>query len=270
MSVLQAIVFGAVQGLTEFLPISSTAHLILLPWFMGWPDPGLAFDVALHLGTLVALLIYFRADWIVLITSALGLLRGRTQSPDARMAMLIVAATIPGAAAGALFEHKVEDALRAPQLIGLMLIVMALVLVAAEAVGQRKKSLNEISWGDALTIGVAQAFAIVPGVSRSGSTITAGLFLNMKRDAAARFSFYLSAPIIAGAVGKKMIDILRSGLGLEQLSPFIVGIIVSGIVGYLAIAFLMRYLQTHNTFLFVFYRIVLGIVVLLAFYSGFR
>ena len=270
MSILQAIVFGAVQGLTEFLPISSTAHLILLPWFLGWPDPGLAFDVALHLGTLVALLIYFRADWIVLITSALGLLRGRTQSPNARMAMLIVAATIPGAAAGALFEHKVEDALRAPPLIGLMLIVMALVLVAAEAVGQRKKSIIEISWGDALAIGVAQAFAIVPGVSRSGSTITAGLFLNMKRDAAARFSFYLSAPIIAGAVGKKMIDILRSGLGLEQLSPFIVGIIVSGIVGYLAIAFLMRYLQTHNTFLFVFYRIVLGIVVLLAFYSGFR
>src|SRR5437870_8367817 len=110
MSILQAIVFGAVQGLTEFLPVSSTAHLILLPWFMGWPDPGLAFDVALHLGTLVALLIYFRADWIALIAAALGFARGRTQSPDARMAMYIVAATIPGAVAGALFEHKVEDA----------------------------------------------------------------------------------------------------------------------------------------------------------------
>src|SRR5262245_15187677 len=224
MSILQAIVFGAVQGLTEFLPISSTAHLILLPWFMGWPDPGLAFDVALHLGTLVALLIYFRADWIALIGAGFGVLRGHTQSTNARMAMLIVAATIPGAAAGALFEHKVEDALRAPQLIGVMLIVMALVLVAAEAVGRRKKNLIEVSWGDALAIGVAQAFAIVPGVSRSGSTITAGLFLNMKRDAAARFSFYLSAPIIAGAVGKKTIDILRSGLGFEQLTPFIVGI----------------------------------------------
>jgi len=270
MSILQAIIFGAVQGLTEFLPISSTAHLILLPWFMGWPDPGLAFDVALHLGTLVALLIYFRAEWIALITSALGLVRGRTQSPDARMAMLIVGATIPGAVAGVLFEHKVEDALRAPQLIGVMLIVMALVLVVAEIVGHRKKTLDEISWVDALAIGAAQAFAIVPGVSRSGSTITAGLFLNLKRDAAARFSFYLSAPIIAGAVAKKMIDIFRSGIAAEQLMPFIVGIVSSGIIGYLAIAFLMRYLQTHNTFLFVYYRIALGIVVLLAFWFRFR
>jgi len=270
MTIFQAIIFGAVQGLTEFLPVSSTAHLILLPWFMGWPDPGLAFDVALHLGTLVALLIYFRADWLALIGSAFSILRGRTQSPDARMAMLIVAATIPGAAAGVLFEHKVEDALRSPQLIGLMLIVMALVLVAAELVGHRKKSLSEISWADALGIGAAQAFAIVPGVSRSGSTITAGLFLSLKRDAAAKFSFYLSAPIIAGAVGKKMVDILKSGLGIEQLMPFIVGIVVSGIIGYLAIAFLMRYLQTHNTFLFVYYRIALGIVVLLAFWFRFR
>src|SRR5262245_39371751 len=246
MTIFQAIIFGTVQGLTEFLPVSSTAHLILLPWFLGWPDPGLAFDVALHLGTLVALLVYFRSDWIALITSALGLLRGRTESPDAKMAILIVAATIPGAAAGALFEHKVEEALRAPQLIAVMLILMAIVLIAAEMVGRRKKALDDISWGDAITIGVAQAFAIVPGVSRSGSTITAGLFLSLKRDAAARFSFYLSAPIIAGAVAKKMLDILRSGLGLEQLTPIIIGIIASGVIGYIAIAFLMRYLQTHN------------------------
>lgn len=270
MTIFQAIIFGAVQGLTEFLPISSTAHLILLPWFMGWPDPGLAFDVALHLGTLVSLLIYFRSEWIALIKSGLGILGGRTQSPDARMAMLIVVATIPGAAAGALFEHKIEEAFRSPQLIAIMLIVMALVLLIAEIVGHRKKSIDEVSWKEAITVGIAQAFAIVPGVSRSGSTITAGLFLNLKRDAAARFSFYLSAPIIAGAVGKKTIDILKSGLGLEQLTPFIVGIIVSGVVGYMAIAFLMRYLQTHNTLLFVFYRILLGVVVLLAFWSGFR
>src|ERR1051326_2643879 len=170
MTNFQAIIFGAVQGLTEFLPVSSTAHLILLPWFMGWPDPRLPFDVALHLGTLIALLIYFRQEWIALIASAFGIVQGRTQSPDARMVMRIVVATIPGAVAGALFEHKVEDALRAPQLIATMLIVMALVLVAAEVVGHRKKTLNEISWGDAIGIGLAQAFAIVPGVSRSGST----------------------------------------------------------------------------------------------------
>src|SRR2546425_4693103 len=142
MTTFQAIVYGTVQGLTEFLPISSTAHLILLPWVAGWPDPGLSFDVALHLGTLVALVLYFWADWMALISSALGIVRGRTQAPDARMAMLIVVATIPGAIAGALFEHKVEDALRAPQVIALMLIAMALVLAVAELMGRRKKSLD--------------------------------------------------------------------------------------------------------------------------------
>jgi undecaprenyl-diphosphatase len=270
MTIFQAIVFGAVQGLTEFLPISSTAHLILLPWALGWPDPGLSFDVALHLGTLVALLIYFRADWIALVGSAFGILRGRTQAPDARMAMQIVVATIPGAIAGALFEHKVEDALRAPQVIALMLIALALVLVVAEVVGRRKKSLDEISWGDAIIVGAAQALAIIPGVSRSGVTITAGLFRSMKRDTAARFSFYLSTPIIGGAVAKKMLDIMKEGATIDQLTPFFIGIIVSGIVGYMAIAFMMRYLQTRTTYLFVYYRIALGIAVYLAIWTGIR
>jgi undecaprenyl-diphosphatase len=270
MTIFQAIVFGAVQGLTEFLPVSSTAHLILLPWALGWPDPGLSFDVALHLGTLVALLIYFRADWIALVGSAFGILRGRTQAPDARMAMQIVVATIPGAIAGALFEHKVEDALRAPQVIALMLIALALVLVVAEVVGRRKKSLYEISWGDAIIVGAAQALAIIPGVSRSGVTITAGLFRSMKRDTAARFSFYLSTPIIGGAVAKKMLDIMKEGATIDQLTPFFIGIIVSGIVGYMAIAFMMRYLQTRTTYLFVYYRIALGIAVYLAIWTGIR
>ena len=270
MTIFQAIVFGVVQGLTEFLPISSTAHLILLPWAAGWPDPGLSFDVALHLGTLVALLIYFWTDWMSLITSALGILRGRTKSPDARMAMMIVVATIPGAAAGALFEHKVEDALRAPQVIALMLIALALVLVVAELIGRKKKNLEEISWRDAITVGVSQALAIVPGVSRSGVTISAGLFAGMKRETAARFSFYLSTPLIAGAVAKKSLDVLKEGATVERLTPFVVGILVSGIVGYLAIAFMLRYLQTRTTYLFVYYRIVLGIAVLLAIWSGIR
>jgi undecaprenyl-diphosphatase len=260
VTIFQAIVYGAVQGITEFLPISSTAHLILLPWALGWPDPGLAFDVALHLGTLVALLIYFRADWIALIKSA----------PTSRMARYIVAATIPGAIAGALFEHKVENALRAPQIIAMTLIGMALVLAGAELLGRRRKNLDELSWTDAMTVGVAQAFAIIPGVSRSGVTITAGLFRGMKRDAAAKFSFYLSTPLVAGAVAKKTLDILKEHSGLEQLTPFIVGILVSGIVGFFAIAFMMRYLQTHNTYLFIFYRIALGIVVLLALWFGIR
>jgi undecaprenyl-diphosphatase len=151
-----------------------------------------------------------------------------------------------------------------------MLIVMALVLAAAEFAGRRRKSLDEVSWSDAITVGISQAFAIIPGVSRSGVTITTGLFRDMKRDTAARFSFYLSTPIIGGAVAKKTLDILKGGAGLEQLTPFIVGIISSGIIGYLSIAFMMRYLQTHNTYLFVFYRIALGIVVLLALWFGIR
>jgi undecaprenyl-diphosphatase len=270
MSILQAIVYGAVQGVTEFLPISSTAHLILLPWFMGWPDPGLTFDVAIHLGTLVALVIYFRWEWIALAGSALGLIRGRTQDPDARMALLIVLGTIPGAVCGVLFEETVENVLRDPKIISFTLIALALVLVVAEIKGHRKKNLDQISTLDAVFVGLAQALALIPGVSRSGVTITAGLFRGMKRDTAAKFSFYLSTPLIAGAVGKKMFDIFQLGLPADQLMPFAVGIVSAGIVGYLSIAFLLRYLQTHNTFLFVYYRIALGIVVLLAFSSGFR
>src|SRR5262245_2329301 len=257
MTIFQAIIFGIVQGVTEFLPVSSTAHLILLPWFLGWPDPGLSFDVALHLGTLVALVIYFWKDWLALLSKP-------------RMIVFIVAATIPGALAGVLFENQVESALRSPKLIALMLSLMALVLVVAELKGRRKKDLDQLSWGDALTVGFAQAFALVPGVSRSGSTITAGLVTGMKRETAARFSFYLSAPIIAGAVAKKMLDIFRAGIPSDQVSAFVIGIAVSGIVGYLSIAFLLGYLKTHNTFLFVYYRIALAIVVFLAFWLGFR
>jgi undecaprenyl-diphosphatase len=276
MSIFQAVIYGIVQGLTEFLPISSTAHLILLPWALGWPDPGLSFDVALHLGTLIALLVYFWQDWIGLIRSALGSfafgpsIRGPVPDGNPKLAMMIVGATIPGAIAGALFEHKVEDALRAPQIIAMMLIALALVLAVAEIIGRRKKSMDEISWGDAISVGVAQALAIIPGVSRSGVTITAGLFRSMKRDTAARFSFYLSTPLIAGAVAKRMLDMLKAGATVEQLIPFIVGIIVSGIVGYLAIAFMLRYLQTRTTYLFVYYRIALGIAVLLAIWTGIR
>jgi undecaprenyl-diphosphatase len=270
MTTFQAIVFGAVQGITEFLPVSSTAHLILLPWFLGWPDPGLAFDVALHIGTLVALLIYFRAEWIALTLSAFDLVRGRTEDANARMALLIIIGTIPAAIAGALFEHKVEDSLRSPLVIATTLILLAIVLVIAELKGRRKKSLYDLSAADAVTVGFAQALAIVPGVSRSGVTITAGLFRSIKRDAAAKFSFYLSTPIVAGAAANQVLHIAKAGVTIDEMTPLLIGIVSSGIVGYLAIAFLLRYLQTHNTFLFVYYRIALGIVVLLAFLSGFR
>jgi len=200
----------------------------------------------------------------------MDLLRGRTNDPEARMAFYIILGTIPGAIAGALFESKVETVLRSPLIIAFTLVALALVLVVAELKGRRKKNLEQITTTDALTVGLAQALAIVPGVSRSGITITAGLFKGMKRDAAARFSFYLSTPIIAGAIAKKMLDIAKAGMTADQITPFIAGVASAGIIGYFSIAFMLRYLQTRNTFLFVYYRIALGIVVYLAFSSGFR
>jgi undecaprenyl-diphosphatase len=270
MDLTQAITLGAVQGITEFLPISSTAHLILVPWLMGWSDPGASFDVALHLGTLVALLFYFRADWLGLVTSGLGYLGGNRTNPTGRLAIYIVLATIPGAAAGALFQHQIETTLRSPLIISVTLILLALVLVVAERVGRHKTDLDHITLPDALAVGFAQALALIPGVSRSGVTITAGLFRGLTRASAARFSFFLSTPIIAGAVAKKFLDIYKEGLPTSDLTPFIAGILVSGIVGYLSIAFLIKYLSTHNTYVFVYYRIALGILVFVAFLGGFR
>jgi len=270
MDLTQAITLGAVQGITEFLPISSTAHLILVPWLMGWSDPGATFDVALHLGTLVALVLYFRAEWLGLLTSGIGYLRGDRANPTGRLAIYIVLATIPGALAGAFFQHQIETTLRSPLIISVTLVTLALVLVYAERVGRRTTDLEHMTLGDGLTVGFAQALALIPGVSRSGVTITAGLFRGMTRTAAARFSFFLSTPIIAGAVAKKFLDIAKTGLPATDKSPFIVGIVVSGIVGYLSIAFLIKYLSTHNTYVFVYYRIALGILVFLAFLGGFR
>jgi undecaprenyl-diphosphatase len=270
MDLTQAITLGAVQGLTEFLPISSTAHLILVPWAMGWPDPGTTFDVALHLGTLVALLLYFWNDWLNLFTSGIRWLLGDRANPTGRLAMYIVLATIPGAIVGALFEHQIETTLRSPLIISFTLIALALLLVFAERVGRQSTDLDHITLPDSLTVGFAQALALVPGVSRSGITITAGLFRGMKRATAARFSFLLSTPIIGGAVAKRSLELYKEGMPSGNTMPFIAGVLVSGIVGYLAIAFLIRYLSTHNTYIFVYYRIALGILVFLAFLGGFR
>ncbi len=268
IDVFQAIILGAVQGVTEFLPVSSRAHLILIPWLFGWKDPGLTFDVALHLGTLAALLIYFRKDWIYLTLSSFRLLKGDTEDPDARLALYIILATIPGGIAGLLFE-QLEDKFSTPNVIAASLIVLALFLRAAELQGRRKTDLNTMTLSDALMIGFSQALAIIPGVSRSGVTITAGLFRGMTRKAAAQFSFMLSAPLIGGAVVKKLIDVTRDGLPPDQGLPFAVGIIVSAFFGFIAIAALMRYLQTRSTFIFIYYRIALGILVLtLAYFWG--
>jgi undecaprenyl-diphosphatase len=270
MTLFQSIVLGAVQGVTEFLPISSTAHLALTPWFFGWEDPGLGFDVALHLGTLVALLLYFRAEWFQLAQGGMALLRGERHDPKAKLLLLLILGTIPALIAGAAFAGFAETTLRSPLVIASTLIVLALVLVAAERWGRHHTKLEDMTVADALAVGCAQALAIIPGVSRSGVTITAGLFRNMTREASARFSFFLSTPIIGAAVSKAIVDGIREGFPSTDTTSLIVGIVVSGIVGYLSIAFLLRYLATHSTYVFIFYRIALGFVIIAAYAVGLR
>lgn len=252
MGILEAVVLGVVQGLGEFLPISSSAHLVLTPWFFGWPDPGLSFDVALHLGTLVAVVAYFWRDWLTLATHGL---RG-ARTPEGKLFWYLVVATIPGALAGMALERYAETIFRTPELVGSMLILMGLILYWADFRGPRIRGIWQVGWREACLIGFAQALAIIPGVSRSGATIAAGRFLGLDREAATRFSFLLSLPIILGAGVFSLRDITPADLTLA----FWVGVVTSAVTGFAAIAFLLRFVTTHNFNLFVGYRGILGLV----------
>lgn len=260
MNVWQAIILGIVQGLTEFMPISSSAHLVIVPRLLGWEDPGLAFDVALHLGTLVAVVIYFWSDLVQLLLDWLRSIRDRNlAAPYARLAWLLLIGSVPGGVAGVLLEKAAGEAFRDLRLIGAATIGLAVVLFIADRRGHGSRELPDLTWRDGLLIGAAQALALVPGVSRSGATITAGLFRGLKRDTAARFSFLLGTPLIAGAGLQQSLHIARTGLGGDSRAGFAAGVIASAIVGYLTIALLLRYLRRHTTLPFVVYRIVLGV-----------
>jgi undecaprenyl-diphosphatase len=270
MPLWQVIVLAVVQGLTEFLPISSSAHLILIPHFLHWNDPGLAFDVALHAGTLLAVLLYFLRDWIQLVLCGVGFHYPRRASHEMvthnqRMFWYLVAGTIPGGVVGFLFEHRIEENLRSPVPIACAMILIALLMWYAESVARLERHIEQVSLGDSLVIGSAQALALFPGVSRSGITITTGLFRGMTREAAARFSFLLSTPLIAGAAAKelpKLLKMHRDGALDMPLSHVAISIAVSAIVGYSVIAFLLQYLQTRTLKIFIYYRILFGIVIL--------
>lgn len=269
MDVLQAIILGLVQGLTEFMPISSSAHLVLVPWLFGWDDPGLTFDVALHLGTLVAVLAYFWRDWADIAGSILASIRQRSLGDrHTRLGWFIALATIPGVAAGVILESQAETAFRDARLIAIMMIALGLVLLFAEVVGKRTKEMERLSLRDSIFIGFAQALAIVPGVSRSGSTITMGLLCGLTRDTAARFSFLLGTPIIAGAAAKALYDIVEVGLPAGDTTAFAVGIIASAISGYICIGLLLRYLRRYSTGIFVAYRLAVGLGVLALTFVG--
>jgi undecaprenyl-diphosphatase len=257
MTAFSALVLGIIQGATEFLPISSSAHLALMHHFLGWNvADNLTFDVALHFGTLVAILIYFARDWVAFL-----------KRRDKIVAYVLVAC-IPGGVAGALLEEQAEGIFRDPLRIALMLAVMGLVMAAAEYFSKRVRDVEHMRWGDAIAIGLSQALAIMPGVSRSGVTMTTGLFLGMTREAAARFSFLLATPILLGATlwqGRHLVG----GPVATDWTPIAIGVVAAGLTGLACIHFLLQYLRRHTFYLFVAYRLALALaIVVLVSYGG--
>ncbi len=259
-TVWQALVLGTLQGLTEFLPVSSSAHLSITPWVFGWQPAGLAFDLSLHVGTLVALVWYFRAEWARLFVGGVRLVQHRRPTDDAsRQALFIILATIPAGIAGLVLEDLAETVFRAPIVTAVALIVMGALLWVVDARVRRDRSRGTMTWRDALLVGCAQCLALVPGVSRSGATITAGRALGFDRSSAAVFSFLMSMPIILAAALFKVPDALReTGLSL----PLIVGVIAAALSSWLAIAVLLRFVRTRSYAVFAVYRFALGAMIL--------
>ena len=265
---VQAIVMGLVQGLTEFLPVSSSGHLILVPALLGWDDPfigSLAFSVMLHLGTLLALLVYFRADWLRLIPAGFASIRERSigGDPDRRLVWLLAASTIPAVVAGVLLHDLFESAqFRTATLVAMTLVIGAAILWLAERLATRTRGIGDLNFKAAAGIGVAQALALVPGISRSGISISAGLYYGLDRASAARYSFLMATPITAGAGLFELRKLMTGQAGVDvALGPLIAGMIAALVAGLLAIAGLLRFLQTNPTTVFVVYRLALAAVV---------
>src|SRR3990172_2998116 len=263
MMIIEVIILGIVQGVTEFLPISSSAHLILIPWIFGRQGTlidSLSFDVALHAGTLMAIVVYFWRDWLDLLKKLFtGLGNGAWRTGEGRMVWFIILATIPAGALGMKFERVVEESFRNPLLISTALIIISFVMWASDRWSKRAAGLDHMTLGHAVFIGFAQALALVPGVSRSGITISAGLMAGYRREDAARFSFLLSTPVIAGAA---LLKLSKLHLAKGEALPFGLGVACSTVVGYLCIKFLLRYLERHSLNLFVWYRLALVVVVI--------
>jgi undecaprenyl-diphosphatase len=266
LELLQAILLGVVQGLTEFLPVSSSGHLLLGQYFLGLDQDrfGLPFDVALHLGTLVAVVIYFWRDLLRMAGAFVRSLSpgGRDLAdPDQRLAYLILASTIPAALIGFFLEGFFEEAVRSPWVVVFNLVLVGILFIVGEAVGSRTRRADKLRFVEALGIGLAQATALVPGVSRSGATITLGLFLGLRREEAARFSFLMSVPIIAGAGSLQLAEAAAEGMDRSQAAIFVAGFVSSALVGYLAIRFFLRFVVHHSLRAFAYYRFGLAAVV---------
>ena len=278
MNILQAIIYGIIQGATEFLPISSTGHLRIIPALLGWGDPGAAFTAVIQFGTLVAVLLYFRSDINGIVRAMVsGIVAGQPLAQrEAKLGWMIGAGTVPIVILGLLLKKAIETTFRSLYIIAASLIILALVLMIAEfltkrraARGEAMKNLQDLSWKEAITVGLWQCVALIPGSSRSGTTITGGLFSGMTRETAARFSFLLSLPSVFAAgvleLVKERHELLSSSIGAGNL---IVATVVSGIVGYASIAFLLNYLKSHSTYLFIIYRIVVGTALLYLLSAG--
>jgi len=262
---IEAIVLGVVQGLTEFLPVSSSGHLLLGQYFLGLDQDrfGLSFDVALHMGTLVAVVTYC---WRDLIRMARAFFRSfghrdLAHDPDQRLAYLVIASTVPAALIGFLFEGFFESTVRSPWVVVVNFVIVGILFLVAEAVGSHRRKASRLGFGEAVGIGIAQATALVPGVSRSGATITLGLFLGLRREEAARFSFLMSIPIIAGAGGLQLGEVLGNGMGAHEWLLFLAGFVTSAAVGYVTIRFLLNYLTHHSLRVFAYYRFAVAAVV---------
>lgn len=264
MNALQALVLGLIQGLTEFLPISSTAHLRLVPHLLGWADPGAAFSAVIQLGSLIAVFAYFAAEiWKLLLAALEGLKQGDlNHTPDSRLAWSILPGTLPIGVLGLAFRDFIEGGARQLWLIAAALVALALLLLLAERVGRRDRTMQELGFWQIQFIGLCQALALVPGSSRSGSTIMGGLFLGLRRQEAARFSFLLGLPAIAASGALEFLGLLQAGLEDEGLLSLGIGVSAAALSSYLAIGFLLRFLQRHGTYLFIYYRILLGAAIL--------
>ena len=270
MHFIEAVILGLVQGLTEFIPISSSGHLIIIPKLLGWKDMGLTFDVALHIGTVVALIAFFWKDWIKIIVQFYNHIVKREDysamtdsGSHGKLLVPILIACIPAAIVGYKWDKYIEQHLRNPYLIIIPMVLLGLVMLLSEKLGKRTRPLGHMNYKDYIIIGIAQAMALFPGVSRSGATITTGLFLNLEREAAARFSFLMSMPIIiAAAVFKFYKDFLKVGPSGNEVAVFAVGMVVAAVSGYFAIRFLMSFVQKKSLATFAIYRFAFAVLVL--------
>ncbi len=260
ISLLQALILGIVQGATEFVPVSSSGHLVLVPWLLEWPSPGLAFDAILHLGTLLAVVAFFWRDLTQLVVGGILSIKERSvgDDPRRRMAWLIVLGTIPAMVLGFAFEDFFEGMFGAPMWVGILLLVTGALLVVSERWSQRSLELHELSWSGALLVGLGQALAIAPGISRSGATISAGLWRGLRREDAARYSFLLAAPIVFGAGVFKLKDLWGTPLTSGSLLPLLVGFLAAAISGFLSIRFLLAYLRERSLYPFAAYCCAVG------------